>query len=146
MFGQNNKSNFEVFGKMVYRSYWKGEIFLDAFNEIVELIVRANKEGPLASQFDAMRNFLAAQHRIKQLATQQMFELHQQCGFKLDSHNDDKIWELLTPIQLEVSDDQYYENDTDIAILILFSSKLEQDFLPAIETKQGLFHQVLSGT
>lgn len=146
MLGKNNKTNFEVFGEMVYRSYWLGEIFLDTFHETVEIIVRAKKDGPLASQFDAMRNFLAAQHQIKQLATQHMVELHQQCGFKLDFHDDEKIWDVLTPIQIEISDDQYYEYDRDIAILIVFSSKLEQDFLPAIETKQGLFREVLSGT
>lgn len=146
MLGKNNKTNFEVFGEMVYRSYWLGEIFLDAFHETVEIIVRAKKDGPLASQFDAMHKFLATQDHIKQLATQQMFELHQQCGFKLDFHHDEKIWDVLTLIQIEVSDDQYYENDKDIAILIVFSSKLEQNFLPVIETKQGLFHEVLSGT
>ena len=77
-----------------------------------------------------------------------MFELHLECDFSIDIENHEKIWELLTPIQLEVSAEGYLksEKDKSIAILILFSSKLEQDFLPAIETKQGLFHQVLSGT
>jgi hypothetical protein len=55
------------------------------------------------------------------------------------------IWRLLQPEQIEVSSTSYY-GDGKIAILMIFGSTLVRDFAPAIETADGQFVQVLSGT
>lgn len=44
-----------------------------------------------------------------------------------------------------MSDNRYYR-DGRIAVLLIFGSKLEPDFAPAIETANGDFKQVVSGS
>lgn len=76
-----------------------------------------------------------------------MAELHRQSGLcspAMDA-GDDEVWSLLRPEEIEVSDDRYFR-DGRIAIALIFGSTLEPDFAPAIETANGDFRQVLSGT
>lgn len=56
-----------------------------------------------------------------------------------------RIWDFLRPEFIEVCDSSYYK-DGRIFIAIAFASTQAPDFLPAIETADGAFVQVLSGT
>ena len=145
-FEQQNIKEFPVLGKMQYRGYWAGQIYLEAFDCDIDVAVSAKKEeGVQPEQIQAMAEFLAHVAQIKHLATQPMFDLYATGAFEIDLENFD-VWQDLTVMQVDVSDDTYHVKTGKISIFLIFSSQLEEDFCPAIEVREGKFFQVLSVT
>ena len=139
-FGQRPVLIIPEFGRIEYfGSYWKGAVQLGVFGKRFDLIVRAGRDGPSAAQVAAMSQLVS--DAVPMLA------IHRDApGFPGDgSAAGELIWDLLQPEQIGVLDVSYY-GDGRIAILITFGSSLHPDFAPAIETADGHFVQVLSGT
>ena len=136
------------FGRLQYGAeYWRGSTTLSSFEQPFALIVRAGRIGPSPQQIAAMTSLMTNAAAIKRQATEPMAELHRESGLpfpEMDAGND-KVWSILQPEEIEVSDDFYYR-DGRIAALLIFGSKLEPDFAPAIETANGDFKQILSGS
>lgn len=136
------------FGRIeCFGSYWKGIVRLCAFGKPFELIVRARRDGPSAAQAAALARLVSCAASIRSAATAQMVGIHQDVpGFPDDDGTaGDRIWDLLEPAQIEVTDGSYY-GDGRIAIMLMFESSLHPDFAPAIETSNGHFVQALGGT
>lgn len=140
--------NHPIFGAMQYGSaYWESMVDLQAFGGPFSLIVRAKREGPSDAQATAMSRLISNAASIRGLASREMIAEHEECGLlprNLES-GADSIWQHLSPSQVEVSDESYY-GDGRIAVIIIFESAQHMDFAPAIETADGHFVQVLSGT
>ena len=136
------------FGRIEYFSaYWRGSLRLSAFENEFDLIVRARRDGPSAAQIAALAHLAANAAAIKETAAEPMIDVHRQSGLLADDLVDAprRIWDLLEPEQIEVADESYY-GDGRIAILMIFGSRLDEDFAPAIETADGTFADALSGT
>lgn len=145
---QQQVKNDPVFGQIIYfSSYWKGQLTLSAFDQPFSLIIRASREGPTPAQRHAMQQIIAEATTLRQLATTPMLEMHQECGILPPDACavEQPVWCYLQPEQIDVTDDQYYQ-DNRIAILLIFISNQNEDFAPAIETADGQFISVLSGT
>ncbi|TPG55939.1 hypothetical protein EAH89_13455 [Roseomonas nepalensis] len=132
-----------------FGSYWQGTLVLNDFEKPFRLIVRAKQEGPSSEQATAMSTLVTSLASIRRAATAPMTELHRESELLPDpaGMSGDRIWSYLEPEQIEVSDARYYRNGNgSIAILLIFNSTQNMDFSPAIETTDGRFRQVLSGT
>ncbi len=145
IFGKNNIRDFPSFGSMKYQGYWEGNLYLEAFSEDVEVIVRAKREGISEHQVLAMSKFLQNLQLIKENASQYLIELYHESSFE-KSFDIRDIWHDLKPNQIEVTDESYDVITKKISILLIFSSKYCVAFYPAIEVIDGQFYQVLSGT
>ncbi len=141
-------STYPALGELRYGCrYWKGTIVLEALGGSFDLIVRASRDGPSAAQIAAMSRAIADAASIKIAASKKMADLHAYSEILSVSLNSNAygIWGYLHPLEIEVSDESFYE-DGRIAIFIIFESTLHRDFAPAIETADGFFVEVLSGT
>jgi len=120
---------------------------LTCFDEPFDLIVRGSVDGPLPGQIDAVRRILSDADGLKVQATTPMVEMFADCDLPTPALGmpHDRIWALLSPAFIEVADESYY-SDGRIAVLIAFQSLQEPSFVPAIETANGRFEEVLSGT
>ena len=127
--------------------YWRGSVVLSPFDRPFLLIVRAGRAGPSPRQVAAMTRLLANAVALRREASGPMAELHRENGFFLSVSGaaEDRVWEHLQSGEIDVSDDTYYR-DGSIAILLIFDSKLDPSFAPAIETADGVFQQALTGT
>jgi hypothetical protein len=126
---------------------WTGLLSLPAFSGEFNVIIHGAKDGPLPLQVKAIERLLADDLPIKKRASAPMFDMHVKAGFAVNyiDDNAERIWELLKPEMVEVCDESYYR-DGRICIVIVFGSRLEPDFAPAIETADGSFVGVLGGT
>lgn len=132
------------YGKEYGAEYWRGSVTLPGFVQPFSLTVRAGRSGPSVRQTAAMIAVEADASLLLEQATQPMIELHREAG--LPSPGGDKnVWSILQPEEIEVSDETYYQ-DGRIFLALIFSSTVEPDFAPAIETADGRFLQVVSGT
>lgn len=138
---------FPEFGKLEFTTHWRGHIALAFDERPFEVLVRAKRGGPSANQIAAMKVLTTNALQIRAQATPYMATLHRSAWFfpTQTLASDDQIWDHLIPNQIEVSDESYY-GDGRIASLIIFGLKSHQDYGPAIETADGSFVQVLSGT
>ncbi|MFC4254740.1 hypothetical protein GRI97_04840 [Altererythrobacter xixiisoli] len=141
-------ADWPTFGTLRYGShYWEGSLDLPAFGGPFPLILRATSDGPTPSQTAALARVLAEAANIRAAASAEMVAVHEESGLlpaDLGSAPD-AIWQNLLPCQIEVSDAAYY-GDGRIAVLIIFESTQHGDFAPAIETVDGEYVGVLSGT
>lgn len=145
---QRLTSSYPTFGTLQYgSSYWEGSVDLEPFGGSFPVIVRATRDGPSNAQISAMARVISDAVSIRKLASKEMVDLHEEGEISpsgLDS-DVDGIWQHLRPCQVEVTDESYY-GDGRIAVLIIFESTQQVDFAPAIETADGSFVEVLSGT
>lgn len=144
--------DYAPFGRLRYGcehgvEYWRGSIALPSFELPFLLIVRASQAGPSRRQTAAMTDLLVNAVAVKREATGPMADLHRKNSQTLTAadSSDADVWEHLQPAEIDVSDDAYF-GDGRIAILLIFGSKLEPSFAPAIETADGAFQQALTGT
>lgn len=141
-------AQYPAFGTLRYGSaYWEGTIQLEPFAGSFPVIVRAKRDGPSASQIVAMSRVVSEASSIKASASAGMVEVHEQSELlpsDLGPHSE-AIWKYLSPSQIEVCDETYY-GDGRIAVLLIFEASGQPDFAPAIETADGTFVEVLSGT
>lgn len=141
-------ASYPVFGTLEYgSSYWEGTVDLEPFGGSFQVIVRAKRDGPSNAQIRALARLVSEAATIRSLAGKDMVHVHEESkllppGLGSDA---DGIWQHLQPSQVEISDESYY-GDGRIAVLIIFESLREADFAPAIETADGQFVEVLSGT
>ena len=120
IFGQNNTQEFPVFGKMQYRGTWSGQIYLDAFDCTIDVVVNANKkEGIQPEQSQAMAKFLSNLTEIKNLATQPMLDLYAEGAFEIDLAHFD-VWQDLAVMQIDVSNETYNVQTGKISIFLIF--------------------------
>ncbi len=141
-------SHFPALGTLRYgRGYWEGSVDLPALGGSFPLILRATRDGPSEQQIAAMTGVVSAAMAIRQAAGSGMVEVHQESTLLPHDLGADAngIWRYLLPCQVEIADDSYYR-DGRIAVLIIFTSTQHEDFAPAIETADGHFVGVLSGT
>lgn len=132
------------YGKKYGAEYWQGSVTLPGFGQPFSLVVRAGQNGPSERQTAAMIGAVANASSLREQATQPMAELHKEAGLPF-SGGDKNVWSILQPEEIEVSDESYYR-DGRIFVALIFGSTLEPEFAPAIETADGYFVQVLSGT
>ena len=141
-------AEYPTFGTLRYGSaYWEGTIHLEPFGGSFPIIVRAKREGPSASQVAAMSRVVSEAASIKALASAGMVEVHEESELLPSGvgPHPETIWQHLAPSQIEVCDETYY-GDGRIAVLLIFEASEQPDFAPAIETADGTFVEVLSGT
>ena len=139
---------YPTFGTLQYGSgYWEGMVELEPFGGSFQVIVRATRDGPSDAQIAAMSRVIADAVALRKVATKEMVDVHEESELLPDDLGSDAdgIWRHLHPSQVEVADESYYE-DGRIAVLIIFESTQHGDFAPAIETADGSFVEVLSGT
>ena len=134
-----------------FSKIWKGSLILPCFIKPFEVLVRGTADGPLPRQVAAMQHIVTEADDIKRLATLPMRALYEQSDLLSPSFGDDsnRIWDFLDPAFIEVSNESYYEEEYEdgrIAVAIAFQSIHEPNFIPAIETADGWFIGVLSGT
>ena len=130
-----------------FSKIWNGTLILPCFGKPFDILVRGTADGPLSRQALAMQRIVAEADEIKGRATVPMRNLYEEVGLLPASfgNDSDRIWDFLEPSFIEVSDESYYE-DGRIAVTIAFQSLHEPEFVPAIETADGEFVEVLSGT
>ncbi len=136
-------------GTLHYLSgYWTAPLVLAPFGPApFELILRAGRSGPSPAQSAALQRVVADAAALRSAASAAMAELHREGGLWPGSASGDapeQTWQWLEPMQIEVSDS--YFDDGRCAVLLIFASRLQADFAPAIETADGAFVQVLGGT
>lgn len=137
-----------TFGTLQYGSgYWEGMVDLAPLGGSFQVIVRARRDGPSDAQIAAMSRVISDAGSIRGAASKDMIDVHEESellpsGLGSDA---DGIWRHLQPSQVEVCDESYYD-DGRIAVLIIFESTQHGDFAPAIETADGYYVEVLSGT
>lgn len=133
------------YGSRYGAEYWEGDIVLPGVGTFA-IIVRAGREGPSRAQVAAMRRLVRDIGEIRRLAASPMADLHRECGLTLpDGGRDESVWSILQAEQIDMADEGYHRDGRIFAALI-FGSTVEPDFAPAIETADGVFQQVLSGT
>lgn len=147
--GDETELEIAPFGRLRYGreygvEYWRGAIALSSFEQAFALTVRAGRSGPSPRQVAAMTRLAASAVAIHRQATGPMAELHRRSGL-CSLAGEDAVWSVLRPEEIEVSDERYL-GDGRIAVLLIFVSTLEPGFAPAIETADGEFRHVLSGS
>ena len=134
------------YGKEYGAEFWLGGVTLPGFDQPFSIVVRAGRSGPSERQTAAMTAVAANASLLRQQATQPMAELHREAPLPFSEEAEDsEVWAILQPGEIEVSDESYYR-DGRIFVGLIFYSTVEPDFAPAIETADGHFVQVLSGT
>ena len=135
------------YGKEYGVEYWRGSITLSCFEQPFALIVRAGRGGPSQQQAAALTAVVKSASMIQQQATTPMVKAHREAGISFETRNtgNGDVWSILQPEEIEVSDESYYR-DGRIFVALIFGSTQEPSFAPAIETVDGIFVRVLSGT
>lgn len=144
--------DFPVFGRLTYgaqrgESWWSGEVRLAAFDKPFPVLVRAKGDGPSEAQTIAFSRIIAGSEELRRRASKPMADLHREGGLLPGGAgaSDEAVWNHLVPEQIDISDERYYR-DGRIMAALLFVSTRHDSFVPAIETADGAFVQVLSGT
>ncbi|MBR0644865.1 hypothetical protein [Plastoroseomonas hellenica] len=149
---RGSKQEFPAFGRLTYdtqygESWWSGEVKLAAFDKPFPVLVRAKGDGPSQAQTIAFSRIIAGSEDLRRRASKPMADLHREGGLLPGGADarDEAVWNHLVPEQIEMSDERYYR-DGRIMGALLFVSTLHDSFVPAIETADGEFVRVLSGT
>lgn len=126
---------------------WSGRVLLPAFAEAFDLTLHGTAEGPLPEQIAAMEALVRDAASIRLAASKPMLDLYREAPLdRLPAADDPQaVWDVLSPAFVEICDRSYYGDDR-ICIVIVFESREEPGFMPAIETADGRFVGVLSGT
>lgn len=126
---------------------WTGRIELEGFDGPFDMVLRATAEGPLPEQSTALTRIVAEARALRDQAAAAMLDIYRETGLDMGSIGSDptRIWDLLQPAFIEICDRSYYR-DGRICILVVFASREEPEFVPTIETADGSYADVLSGT